>query len=386
MVRAGKIVAQRLGYILAKEDAAGVLHRVQHGKRVVHADLQMLGGNDIHGFDGLAHVIGHDDLAVGVHARAGDGGAGQLRDLYLQLGLHGLGQIPAVGDKHGAGQLIVLGLAQKVGGHPRGVAAAIRQNKNFGRSCDHINADLAENLALGGGNIDVAGADDLVHGGYTFGAVGKGCHGLCAARLENQINARNDRCCQNGGVYLAVPPGGGRHDDLPDARDLGRDDIHQNGRGVGSRAARHIDAGALDGGVLLPQHDAGGVVDNEIFVQLLLMEAANIPGGHLQGRDKLRVGLFQLGKRLIDLGLADPHIGQFGVVKFGGVFDQGGIAAGAHIGDDGVNGGLHIGFGADVAVEDLLGAYLIKIIQTDHLARASFILFSSSVSWAYLNL
>ena len=63
-----------------------------------------------------------------------------------------------------------------------------------------------------------------------------------------------------------------------------------------------------------------------------------------------------------------------------------GIAAGAHIGDDGVNGGLHIGFGADVAVEDLLGAYLIKIIQTDHLARASFILFSSSVSWAYLNL
>ena len=86
MVRAGKIVAQCLGYILAKEDAAGVLHRVQHGKRVVHADLQMLGGDDIHGFDGFAHVIGHDDLAVGVHARAGDGGAGQLRDLYLQLG------------------------------------------------------------------------------------------------------------------------------------------------------------------------------------------------------------------------------------------------------------------------------------------------------------
>ena len=185
MVRASKIVAQCLGYILAKEDAAGVLHRVQHGKRVIHADLQMLGGDDIHGLDGFAHVIGHDDLAVGVHARAGDGGAGQLRDLHLQLGLHGLGQLPAVGDKHGAGQLVMLGLAQKVGGHPRGVAAAVRQNKNFRRSCDHINADLAENLALGGGNIDVAGADDLVHGGNTLGAVGKGCHGLCAARLEN---------------------------------------------------------------------------------------------------------------------------------------------------------------------------------------------------------
>ena len=79
----------------------------------------------------------------------------------------------------------MLGLAQKVGGHPCRVAAAVRQNKNFGRSCDHINADLAENLALGGGNIDVAGAYDLVHGGYTLGAISQRGYGLCAARLEN---------------------------------------------------------------------------------------------------------------------------------------------------------------------------------------------------------
>ena len=171
-----------------------------------------------------------------------------------------------------------------------------------------------------------------------------------------------------------------------DARDLGGDNIHQNGRGVGSRAARHIDAGALDGGVLLPQHDAGGVVDYEIFVQLLLMEAANIPGGHLQGRDKLRVCLFQLGKGLVNLLLADADVGQFGVVELGGVLDQSGITSGADIRDDGVDGGFHVGFGADITVQNFLGAYLIKVIQTDHFARASFILFSSSVSWAYLNL
>ena len=45
-----------------------------------------------------------------------------------------------------------------------------------------------------------------------------------------------------------------------------------------------------------------------------------------------------------------------------------------------------VGLGADVTVQNFLGAYLIKVIQTDHFARASFILFSSSVSWAYLNL
>ena len=38
----------------------------QIGSQHLHADLQMLGGDDIHGLDGLAHVIGHDDLAVGV--------------------------------------------------------------------------------------------------------------------------------------------------------------------------------------------------------------------------------------------------------------------------------------------------------------------------------
>ena len=74
------------------------------------------------------------------------------------------------------------------------------------------------------------------------------------------------------------------------------------------------------------------------------------------------------------------------MVKLGGVIQQGGIAAGAHIGNDGVYGGLHVGFGADVTVQNFFGLYFIKIIQANHCARASFILVSSSVSWAYLNL
>ena len=51
-----------------------------------------------------------DDLAVVVHAGTGNGGAGQLRDLYFQFCLYRLGKGCAVGDKHRACQLIVLGL------------------------------------------------------------------------------------------------------------------------------------------------------------------------------------------------------------------------------------------------------------------------------------
>ena len=68
------------------------------------------------------------------------------------------------------------------------------------------------------------------------------------------------------------------------------------------------------------------------------------------------------------------------------ILDQGGVAAGADVRNNRIDGGLHVGLGADVTVQNFLGAYLIKVIQTDHFARASFILFSSSVSWAYLNL
>ena len=109
------------------------------------------------------------------------------------------------------------------------------------------------------------------------------------------------------------------------------------------------------------------------------MEVADVLGGHLQRRDELGIGLFQLGKGFLNFGLADPHVGQLGVVEFGGVLDQGGVAAGADVRNNRIDGGLHVGLGANVTVQNFLGAYLIKVIQTDHFARASFILFSSSV-------
>ena len=386
VVGAGKVIAQGLRHVFAQEDAARVLDIVEHCKRIIHADLQMLGRDDVHGVDGFLHVVGDDDLTVGVHTGACDGGAGQLRDLHFQLGLHGFGKLPAVGDKHRRGKLVVFGLAEQVGRDPGGVAAAVGQYQNFRRSCDHINADFAKHLALGGGNVDIAGADDLVHGGYALGAVGQRGHGLRAARLKDAVDACNDRRRQDPGVDLAVPARRGGHDDLLHARDLGGDNVHQHGGRVRCRAAGHVDARALDGGVLLAQHHAGAVVQHKIFVQLLLVEVADIGRCHFQRRNKFGVGGLQRGKGLVDLGLRDLHAVQLGMVELGSIVQQSGVAPGAHIGNDGVDGGFHVGFGADVAVQNLFGPYFVKIIQADHYARASFILVSSSVSWAYLNL
>ena len=157
----------------------------------------------------LCRSAADDDLAVVVHAGPGDGGAGQLRDLHLQLGLHGLGQLGAVGDEDGAGQLVVLGLAQQVGGHPGGVAAAVGQHQDLAGACDHVDAHLAEDLPLGGGDIDVAGADDLVHRRDALGAVGQRGHGLCAAGLEDLGHACGGRGGQDdAGSTLPSLPGG----------------------------------------------------------------------------------------------------------------------------------------------------------------------------------
>ena len=104
----------------------------------------------------------------------GDVPAGQGVQLGLHLGLDGQGQRLAVGDQHRAGQPVVLGLAEQVGGHPGGSAAAVGQDQDLAGAGDHVDAHLAVDLALGGGHIDVAGAHDLVHRRHALGAVGQG--------------------------------------------------------------------------------------------------------------------------------------------------------------------------------------------------------------------
>ena len=375
VVGACKVIAQGLGHIAAQEDAARVFDLVQHPEGVLHADLQMLRRNDVAGLNGLVQVGADDDLPVVVHAGAGNGGTGQLGDLHLQLCLHGPGQRRTVGDKNRAGQLVVLGLAQQVCRHPGGVAAAVGQHQDLAGAGDHINAHLAEHLPLGGGNVDVAGADDLVHRRDGLGAVGQRGHGLCTAGLEDLGHTSGGGGGKDDRIHPAVLSGGGGHHDLRHARDLGRDDIHQHSGGIGRRAAGHIHARLFNGSIFLAQHDAGLLVDHKVLVHLLAVEALNVGGSLPQGLKEIGV---HIGKGLIDLRLRHLQVVDLCPVKFQRVLLQRLIPPGADLGNDAVHHILHVFLRADVPVQDLLRPELIKIIQLDHFVSSCKVLRSAS--------
>ena len=77
----------------------------------------------------------------------------------------------------------MLGLGQHVGGEVARIAIG-GDDQDFGGAGDEIDADFAGEQFLGGGDVDVAGADDAVGAGHGAGAEGEGGDGLRAAHLE----------------------------------------------------------------------------------------------------------------------------------------------------------------------------------------------------------
>ena len=68
-----------------------------------------------------------------------------------------------VGDQDGLRRLVVLGLGEQVDGDAARVVRGVGEDHDFRRAGDAVDADPAEHLALGLGDIGVAGADDAVH-------------------------------------------------------------------------------------------------------------------------------------------------------------------------------------------------------------------------------
>ena len=121
----------------------------------------------------------------------------------------------------------MLGLRQKIGRDPVGIGVAVGQHQHFGGARDHVDADLAEDLPLGRGDIGIAGADDLRHRLDRLRAVSERGHRLRAADAVDFVDAAELRRRQHQRIELAV----GRrhhHDDARHARDLGRHRIHQH--------------------------------------------------------------------------------------------------------------------------------------------------------------
>ena len=142
-------------------------------------------------------------------------------------------------------QLVVLGLREEIHRHPVRVGAAVAHDHDLGRAGDHVDADDAEHLPLGGGDVGVARADDLVHRRYRLRAVGERGDRLRAADREHAVDAADRRRREHELVALAAGRGH-RHDDFAHARHLRRHGIHDHRRRVGGLAAGHVDADAVE--------------------------------------------------------------------------------------------------------------------------------------------
>ena len=77
----------------------------------------------------------------------------------------------------------MLGLRQHVGGEVARIAFG-GDDQDLGGAGDEIDADFAGQQFLGGGDIDVAGADDAVGARHGARAEGESRDGLRAAHLE----------------------------------------------------------------------------------------------------------------------------------------------------------------------------------------------------------
>ena len=87
----------------------------------------------------------------------------------------------------------MLRLTEQISRDIAGVGFFIRDDQDLARAGDHIDGDRAEDLLLRLGDKGVAGADDLVHLGNALGTVGERGDRLCAADLEDPVDARDGR-------------------------------------------------------------------------------------------------------------------------------------------------------------------------------------------------
>ena len=181
MVGTADIIADRLGGVGAEEDRAGITDAKRQRLGVGRHDLQMLGGDGVGERHGLIELFHQDDGAVIVPGFSRDLRTGQGGELRFDGARDVVGEPGIVGDQDRLRVHVVLGLRQQVGGDPVGIAGVVGDHQHLGGAGDHVDADFPEHEALGGGDIGIAGADDLGHRRDGGGAIGQSGHGLRAA-------------------------------------------------------------------------------------------------------------------------------------------------------------------------------------------------------------
>ena len=290
--------------------------------------------------------VAQDDLAQRVPCRRGRrtvrfGQAGQR--VGHQAG-HRFGQGGVVRDQPAGRCRPVFRLPGEVQRHEAGIGGGIGEDQDIGGACEHVDPQRAEQLALGLGDIGIAGTGEHICRG---GAELAPCHGrdaLHAADLQDGVGSGKMCGIEDGGIgaVCAACRGCGHH--MWHAGGAGGCHCHQRRGDMGIAAAGDIAARAADRDHLLPHGEAGMQVGLEILYRgaLCLGKAADRVMGIADGGFQV-VGDFGAGPGDLfggDADLAVPAIQPAGIVA------RGFGAAGPEPGQHDLNGIGDIGLGA----------------------------------------
>ncbi len=236
----------------------------------------------------------------------------------------------------------MLGLREQVHRDPVGVGLAVADDQDLRRAGDHVDADGAEHQPLGGGDVDVARADDLVDRGHGLGAVGERRDRLRAADREHAVHAGDVGRREHQLVERAARRRHD-HDQLGHAGDDRRDRVHQHRRRIRRLAAGHVQPDAVERADLLAEHGAVGLGVAPAFELLPLGVGADARGRLLErvarGRVDRCVRLRKPRQRHFEFADA---VG-LDLVEARGQLEQRRVAARAHRGEDLVDAREHVG-------------------------------------------
>jgi hypothetical protein len=176
----------------------------------------------------------------------------------------------------------VLGLADQVACDDGGVGAVVGDDRHLGRSGEHVDADLAEQHALGLGDELVAGADDDVGRLAGEQAVGHRGDRLHTAQGHDDVGAGRVEGVQQIRMHRTATKRAGAGDDRGHAGRLGGGHAHVGRRDVRIAAGRRVAAGHVD------RHHALAGGDAVVQRDLELVQRTALRGGeraHLRDRE-----------------------------------------------------------------------------------------------------
>ena len=226
----------------------------------------------------------------------------------------------------------MLGLAQKIDGDPVGIIVGICNHKDLRRTCNHINADLAEDPSFCSRDPGVTRPGDLVHRADRLRSIGQRRNSLRATQTIYRLDTRKPRSEENERIYLPIRCRR-RHHQSFDAGNLGRNCVHQTRRRITCKTARHVQSCCRDSRPAPPKACTRLVRPADVFRQLALVIGLN-PFRRQFQRHTFRFGDFGDGQVDFVFRKGEGFRRQVETIEFGGQLDKCRVPTRPHIRDD----------------------------------------------------